>query len=193
MNEKILTQAVLANRRLRGLPALSNAGSVGADLAAAAAEFEALLDDFVLAFDPVLSRVHGNIAEHGLHITGVFPSEDAPPECLDFSYTTGLSEGLGFELAVATLPFDIAGSILNRSAKVLTAVPSEGDLLEDVLGGGFTARLHRCSDTSRFAMTRQIYGSDPEHGVWQIVVPDSAGRFPDEPGYNHAGLPQPLY
>ncbi|GAA2753305.1 DUF4262 domain-containing protein [Kitasatospora cinereorecta] len=194
MNKNLLIEAALASRRLRGLPALAHTGTVRAHLAVGAAKFEELLDASVTALDPVLGRVLGNIEEHGLHITGVFPVEDAAPEDRGwFSYTTGLSERLGFELALATLPLKSAGPILHHAAKLLTAVPSEGDRVDGILGGGFTVRLHRCVDTGPFAMTRRVYGGDPEHGVWQIVVPDAAGRYPDEPGYNHDGLPQPLF
>ncbi len=194
MNNNRLTEAALYGSLLNGRLSLSGAVALPAHLAAGAAEFEELLNAFVLAFDPVLSRVHGNIEKYGLHVTGVFPTAGSAPEaCEWFSYTTGLSRRVGFELAVATLPFKVSGPILNHAATVLTSVPCEGDLIDGVLGGGFTVRMHRCADTSRFTMTRRFYGSDPEHGVWQIVLPDAAGRFPDEPGYNHDGLPQPLY
>ncbi|GAA4981517.1 DUF4262 domain-containing protein [Kitasatospora paranensis] len=194
MKKNLLIEASLAGSRLRGLSALARTGTVPAHLAAPTAEFEELLDAFVITVDPVLARVLDNIEEHGLHITGVFPVEDVVPADRGlFNYTTGLGKRLGFELALATMPFQVAGPILNHAAKLLTAVPSEGDLIDGILGGGYTARLHRCTDTDRFAMTRRIYGSDPAHGVWQIVVPDAAGRYPDESGYNHDGLPQPLF
>jgi hypothetical protein len=167
---------------------------VPSHLADTAAAFEALLLDLVAEFDPVISRVLENIDEHGLHITGVFPNNDTAPEDRErFSYTTGLSRRLGFELALATMPFDTALWILNRTAELIKDTPREGDRVEGLLGGGYTARLHRCADLSRFTMTRRIYGGDPEGGVWQVLVPDAAGLFPDEPGYNHDGLPQPLY
>ncbi|SEM77965.1 DUF4262 domain-containing protein [Streptacidiphilus jiangxiensis] len=194
MHRTVLHEAALANRRLHQLPVLPGVQHTAGRLAATTAEFEALLDDFVVAFDPVISRVLQNIDEHGLHITGVFPTSDTAPEDREqFSYTTGLSERLGFELALATMPYETALWILNTAATLLKDTPAEGDRIEGVLGGGYTARLHRCADTSRFAMTRRIYGSDPDRGVWQVLVPDAAGLFPDEPGYNHTGLPQPLY
>ncbi|MFF4344751.1 DUF4262 domain-containing protein [Kitasatospora sp. NPDC001540] len=192
MNKNLLIAAALTSGRLHALPARTR--TIPAHLADAAAEFEETLATFVTVLDPVLARVHANIEKHGLHLTGVFPADSpAPAEHEWYTYTTGLGARLGFELALATLPFEVAGPILHHAATLLTATPSEGDLVEGLLGSGYTARLHRCTDTRRFATTRRIYGSDPVDGVWQIVVPDADGRFPDEPGYNHDGLPQPLY
>lgn len=141
-------------------------------------------------FQALVRKILADIDAVGRHITGVAPApgdEDADT----FAYTTGLTRTLGVELAIATLGFELASPILSRVASAITTVPTEGERID--LGDGQPVLFHRAGDTSRFGVTRFIYGGDPVHGVWQVLWPDPDGRFPTEAGYDHARFPQPLY
>jgi hypothetical protein len=139
-------------------------------------------------FDAVLDREDRAIADYGFNYTLVFGGDDAP----GFIYTTGLAE--------KRLPeFIFVGSSEPRSHAYLAK------FIEHEMAGGVVAEgLHRAEtapnpfrvpawiipaddklDSHAFGVRARLrrIGSDAEPRLLQVVMPDLAGRFPWEPGY----------
>lgn len=131
------------------------------------------------------------IREAGHAIRWVFdPDGMSPP----FAYTVGLCDrpGRAYELALAGLPAEHSGMILNNTVDqlVLDAIdPAEGLDLDEVLVG-YPVRLRQATDTSAFTGMRALYGHQPV--VWQILVPDVDGYFPGDERYGEDPEAQPL-
>lgn len=99
------------------------------------------------------------------------------------AYTVGLHVQRGFELAISGLSCGVSCSILNAVVVWLDerqAAPSPRMEISDLPGGTYPFRLVEAGSSSPFVMVRTVYGHNPP--VWQVVWPDAAGRFPDDPG-----------
>ncbi|MFD7764140.1 DUF4262 domain-containing protein [Streptomyces microflavus] len=111
-----------------------------------------------------------------------------------FAHTVGLCARPGhpYELAVFGLTGRLAQAVLRCAGEQLVRDgldPAEGLELDDVVSG-YSARLRRAQDTSAFTAARELYGPDVE--VWQVLVPDRFGRFPDSSDYSDNRDEQPF-
>ncbi|MFF4652563.1 hypothetical protein [Streptomyces sp. NPDC001380] len=89
-------------------------GPAASDLAGLA------VSDLAWAARGLLRVVLADIARFGHHVTGVFPRPaDRTPE--QFTCTTGAAARLGVGLALTTVPFTVAGSVLTAAAARLAA------------------------------------------------------------------------
>ncbi|MGW7196174.1 DUF4262 domain-containing protein [Streptomyces chryseus] len=111
---------------------------------------------------------------------------DADGVSSPYAYTIGLGfrPGRAYELACTTLPAEMACTVLNNAAAQLVTDlldPAEGLVLDEVLVG-YTVRLQRVEDTSRFTGMRALMGEQPP--VWQVLWPDWRGHFPGAEHYS---------
>ena len=134
------------------------------------------------------------IDKYGWTVVHVEPTDDDPPGAVPFGYTVGLTEiGLA-EVAIAGVPLDVTGSLLNEIAgritwdgvrlahgQRVTGLVTDHDLL--VVAGDPTDEVFPGS-----AMYR--YGEERVR-LCQLVWPDPSGRFPWQEGYAVASWPQP--
>lgn len=134
------------------------------------------------------------IDKFGWTVVHVEPTEDDPPGVVPFGYTVGLTESGLPEVAVAGVPLDLTGALLNEMAARIrhdgerlrhggrvTGLVTGHDLL--VVAGDPTDEVFPGA-----AMYR--YGEDRVR-LRQLVWPDPRGRFPWQSGYADASCPQP--
>ncbi|MFJ8301299.1 DUF4262 domain-containing protein [Streptomyces sp. NPDC094447] len=132
------------------------------------------------------------IRERGHAVRWVFDPDGVKPP---FAYTLGLCSQPwhgDYELALVGLPARLAGTALNSTVDQLILqglTPAEGLEVTGVLVG-FPVRLRRAADTRPFPGMRSLFGHQPD--VWQVLIPDSAGRFPDADNYGDNRQAQPL-
>ncbi|WP_442538634.1 DUF4262 domain-containing protein [Streptomyces pseudogriseolus] len=105
------------------------------------------------------------------------PDHVTPP----YTYTIGLADrpGRAYELAVSGLPYPLADDVLDCAMAQLEEddlTPADGLELDRVLRGHL-ARLRPVTGTGRFR------GLAPATPLWQLLMPDHAGRFPGEDHY----------
>lgn len=130
------------------------------------------------ATDNYLDRCRELIAKHGHMIQSILPSENSP----SWSYTIGLARTLGFEIVVFGLPQDVASSLLNPLAERLRAQPiHDGEPIERI--ANTPLRLLTCAGTASQLRVATALGMAPER-VRVLQWPDTAGRFPGDPGYS---------
>jgi len=134
------------------------------------------------SIDDYMTIVAQDIAEHGLHIVGVFSDGNAPP----FTYTVGLLSGLGFELVVYGLPHPVAQIVLNDIGAHVRAGRSLPVNLPDTSFTNLPIKFVVCGPKAqevngvarRFHEVRNV-------PMLQLVLCDRAGKFPDEAGFDH--------
>jgi hypothetical protein len=144
--------------------------------------------------DAYLRQIRGLIAEHGVAIQGVFPTEDAPGVC--FAYTVGLTGRHHPEvMMVGNVPFEVSQAILNHVARdvlagTLRVTPGDrldgylqGDLPPLVAAGPVAAQ----GDTGNIGVARRIYG--PVARAVQLVWPGPDGRYPWDLDYDDGSQP----
>jgi hypothetical protein len=145
--------------------------------------------------DEVALQALGMIGTYGVQVTYVGAGDGKSP----FAYTAGLTEiGEPELMLVLAAPPSILHPILNDIAKrVLDGQRLQpGDRLSDVLEGPYDVvicgpvpddAMH--ADASGYfpGVARSIYGDRVR--VFQVVVPDGAGRFPWQDGYAIASQP----
>lgn len=128
------------------------------------------------AMDAYLGRVAALIDEHGVMLQAVFGDSVADA----FTYTVGLT-GRGLpELWLGTLAPEQAGPILNAAAKQTALEPGPLDLGFSV---PFRIRGPVDVDEAAVGVARQMHPLS-DVVVLQVLWPDEAGLFPDEPGYD---------
>ncbi|WP_229072091.1 DUF4262 domain-containing protein [Actinoplanes sp. DH11] len=135
------------------------------------------------------------IDKYGWTVVHVEPTEEDPPDTSPFGYTVGLT-GFGHpEVAVAGVPLDLTGALLNgaaarvlrdageplRHGRRVSGLVAGHDLL--VVAGEPTDEIFPGSAYYR-------YGEDRVR-LRQLVWPDPAGRFPWQAGYAAEQWPQP--
>lgn len=103
------------------------------------------------------------------------------------SYTVGLTTHLGYEVYVVGLPPAAAQPILNALAVQLKQSEHPDDTDLDGLANA-PLRLRFLSATDSAAVARRFrmlsaLGFAPAR-IRQLVLPDVAGRFPGQPGYD---------
>lgn len=137
--------------------------------------------------DAYLASVAAQIDEHGWMLQAVFGDEPGS----GFTYTVGLTARDLPELWLGTLTPQQAGGVLNAAARMLI----DGDLPLEAgevdLGFSVPFRLRGPVDTAEahVGVASQMHPLSLVT-VWQVLWPDAAGRWPDEPEYDAAGMPQ---
>jgi hypothetical protein len=147
------------------------------------------------------------VGRHGHAVQFVFPTEEADPVC--FAYTVGLQRLYGAELLVFGLRSESAMALLNNvsgQVKKFGALPPLGVRVPPPPPEAFTpkagrlslARLEshaspgnvpvvyrRCTSASvrdYVPLADRFYGQPVD--VVQVVLPDAAGRFPEDDDYD---------
>ena len=138
--------------------------------------------------DEYMKQIDALIKEHGWALQGVFPrtAADGP----QFTYTVGLTEFNHPELIIMSLPYEVAGVMLNAMGRRVRAGErfTAGQTLLEV--GNLAMKTVDVVDTRPyFGVARRKY-----HRVRavQVVWPDKNSRFPWEPGYEFDPSVQPL-
>lgn len=127
-----------------------------------------------------LEGVEQTILEHGTSVQHVFGTEESSA----FAYTAGMTD-LGMpELCIAGLPPESTGVILNNirdRAKAGEFILQPGAKLTDVVQD-YDVVLAAVDEDHECNVARRLYGDNVR--VLQVVMPDMAGRFPWEDGYD---------
>ena len=143
--------------------------------------------------DDVEQDIIDKVDEFGWMIISVGPREggDEPEEW--FAYTVGLSKTFGWpEFICFGLEADVVKTILNNAVKECrdrSADPHAGMVLHDV-AEGFVVRLAEVGEWRRnyigWAEWFAVQAGVLRHPIdcLQLLWPDRAGIFPDEPGCN---------
>lgn len=144
------------------------------------------------SMDDYLQAVSQNIEEYGLHLVGVFSTDEPGP---NFTYTIGLLESTGFELLVYGLPHEIAAVVLNQIGEHVRACESLSLDTPDHRFTNLPVKFVKCGPRAQEVngMARRYHGADHVPMV-QIVLCDRDGLFPDDPHFDHAYMDhrQPL-
>jgi len=133
-------------------------------------------------------RIVDDIARHGWHVLGVLASADKPP----FAYSIGMMPTLAHpEIVVFGLDHRLCATIINTMGKEIRQGRSfrEPGLYEGLIEH-FACKIRPVAQASHanhlgYAMWhhRHIKQACPLEAV-QLLWPDKAGLFPDEPGCN---------
>lgn len=128
----------------------------------------------------IYAAIEHNIARSGQHLFLIFADGAAPA----FAYTIGNAlHGLPELLLIGNFSPRVAGGIVNELGQRMRDArrPLEGDL--DV-GGQFPVRIRRASSEARERYTLQVgrYLRHEEYDVLQVLLCDSKGVYPGEPG-----------
>lgn len=157
------------------------------------------LTDFVIQINSakVSKKELDTLTEHGYIVNGIFPREQGG---LGFAYTKQLHavEGFDFNLfaCMANMPVQVLGAMLNGIVDLHKA----GENIFEVSSGhgklrnGDSLRL-KCIEASYEAAEAHgldLFTGDQEGRLVQVLIPDENNLFPDEVGYNHERLNQPL-
>ena len=139
--------------------------------------------------DAYIGRVIDDIATHGWILQGVF-GDDLP-----FVYTVGLAKDDLPELVLHGMNPQQCGPVLNSIGALVNA----GLVLTDQLiltakqvGYNVDFKVHGPIDTSKAEMfvAEQLF---PGVVVYQIMWPDTNGKFPTDLDYDNDTCPQAVY
>lgn len=144
------------------------------------------------AFD---AKLVADVREYGWHCVLVQDAEEdeAPAGEAPFAYTVGLSHTYGHPELVLVGRWQYAHGILGAAVELVHEGTrlAPGDESDDVLEG-YPVRFGAVADDRRRELLTYadwLYGRRP-FAALQVILPDGAGRMPDEPDYD--GYPQPL-
>lgn len=121
------------------------------------------------------------IRERGWALVGVF---DPDGETTPFTYTIGLAAHGGAEYLMAGIDPRQAGGVLNGLGdKLAHGWRPQGEVVDEVLGGGYRVRLVEMTDENEAHQARNWWADRGEAPVRivQLVFPDPAGHLPGEP------------
>ncbi|MFF0376791.1 DUF4262 domain-containing protein [Actinoplanes missouriensis] len=134
------------------------------------------------------------IDKYGWTVVHVEPADDDPPGAVPFGYTVGLTECGHPEVAVAGVPLDLTGALLNEAAarirheglrlrhgQRVAGLVAGHDLM--VVAGGPTDEVFPGAALYRYGEEQVV--------LRQLVWPDPEGRFPWQSGYVEGDWPQP--
>jgi hypothetical protein len=135
-------------------------------------------------------KIRAGIETHGHFVLTIFGTESAPP----FAYTIGLSEKYGHEIVVIGLPPEIGHPILNSAARLMAAgqLPLNTPLVDIA---SMPVILRECSPElmGDYGIQAGRYYQRDDIKFLQLVWPDAAGRFPEDPQFDaHMRRVQPL-
>lgn len=132
------------------------------------------------------------ILKEGHQVRYIFPGRDSDPSDRPFAYSVGRTLFDRPELfVVGGLDYPIAAHIINEAAERDYAEPlMHGQYLEGVVN--FPLKVIECDpEAADMSGALRIAAGKPFE-AFQLLWPDPAGVYPDEPGYT-TGLPQPMY
>ena len=128
--------------------------------------------------------VDNNIETYGYHITYILEENDFTP----FGYSTGLYKNFGIpEVFVSGLPNGLSNTLITNYAEAFKGqrVPLNQKLSE--LIDRFPVYIIPVKNEAlnqKTLSTFRLYQNDHFESV-QIIFPDLAGKFPEEPGYDY--------
>lgn len=131
-----------------------------------------------------MREVSNNIDKYGWHLTGVFPTEDAPMPTY-FCYTTGLIERghpelvtFGLQPRIAHMLMTIAYDEFIKKGRVF----QDGETVAGLANlPVFFRSMPADHPEYPLGTGRRLYGVDTFPAL-QMVLPDAQGRFPWDPG-----------
>lgn len=129
-------------------------------------------------------EVKENIAQHGVHLQGVFAGRDELPGFLPFIYTIGMAErGLPELLVVGKFPTKQVGALLNMLCEEMREKKEAPTPLKP-MGGRFPLKCVWASGRAKTDYTIQAgrHLGHEEYAVMQVILCDFQGRYPGEPG-----------
>ena len=133
-------------------------------------------------------RILDDIARVGWHVTCVGPAADSDDPEEWFAYTVGLSKTFEWpELVCFGLDLQVMADLLNDAVaecRSRAITPSSGLLLQEVISG-YPAKLEAPGPMAKEYVNSArwlAHREDKELSVLQLLWPDNAGKFPDEPG-----------
>lgn len=128
----------------------------------------------------LLTKCQSDIASHGQHLIGVFPTKDDP--CTPFVYTIGNAlHGLPELLVVGNFDPNVAGSILNTLGQIMRE--SGAPLPEEVdIGGKFPVRTRRANAQAEYTVQAGQFLGREDYDVQQVLLCDPQGVYPGESG-----------
>jgi hypothetical protein len=139
------------------------------------------------AFD---EKLVSDVRAYGWHSVLVGAEGGADPP---YAYTVGLFHSYRHPELVLVGPWRYAHGILGAAVELVGdgATLAAGDESDDVLEG-YPVRFGPVNDERRDELLTHaawLYGGRPFPAL-QVILPDGAGRMPDDTGYD--GYPQPL-
>lgn len=127
-------------------------------------------------------EIKDTIAKYGVQLLGVGGEGTSPP----FAYTIGLTPKFGVEILMVGLPLKYVGPILNSVAARATLpaldVPNPDFANLPLMFKRCTKDLELLHD--EFVVQSDVF-YDQQVDVVQLVMPDKAGLFPSDPGFDH--------
>jgi hypothetical protein len=145
--------------------------------------------------DAFEAKLVADVRDYGWHcvLVGDGEDDDAPPGDPPFAYTVGLTHTYGHPELVLVGRWQYAHGILGAAVELVHegARLAPGDESDEVLEG-YPVRFGAVADDRRRELLTHagwLYGDRP-FAALQVILPDGAGRMPDDPGYD--GYPQPL-
>lgn len=137
-------------------------------------------------------RIDEIINNHGHAVQAVFSNNEDEE---NFAYTIGLAPTRGYELVcVVNVSPSTMHYVLNDVAKILEHKPPQENLILEEILVNYPIKLTLACGTDVY--DDYVIGAVRRYGrefkVWQVLIPDRDSVFPDEPGYNHSGMPQPM-
>ena len=135
------------------------------------------------------------IEQHGQCVQVVYPTPVDPPGTLPFMYTIG-NYHLGLpELLVVGTDKEVIAGVLNRLGK-LQRDRGKGLADEEIVsvGGKFPVRVVDAGEIGRtkYATFVGIFYGTQGYAVRQVLLPDTQGRWPDQPGCDRPYCEQPV-
>jgi hypothetical protein len=136
------------------------------------------------------AKLVGDVREYGWHCVLVGADGESDPP---YAYTVGLLHTYGHPELVLVGSWQYAHGILGAAVELVGegARLAAGDESDDVVEG-YPVRFGPVSDEQRVELLTHaewLYGGK-EFAALQLILPDGAGRMPDDAGYD--GYPQPL-
>jgi hypothetical protein len=140
--------------------------------------------------DGIRARLDAGIADLGHMVLAIFPDGERGLPALN--YTVGLAEKGLPELVLTGVRAEDARHILNKLVERLDqrgTPPAEGEVVDDLLGGGFKLRFRALSenevDRNLFLATdRAARLGRAAPTAMQLVYQDESGRWPEDNGYS---------
>lgn len=130
------------------------------------------------------SQVEENIRKYGYHATFVFSDKEP-----SFCYSTGIFKSLGIpEIFISSLPQNLSGTLIRNYVdrfKSAGSLPLNTKL--DELTDRFPVYLIEVQEEKLkdFVLSSIRFYKDAPYKYIQLIYPDTAGYFPNDPGYDY--------
>jgi hypothetical protein len=148
-----------------------------------------------MAYDELWDRIRAAIAKHGQCVQVVQLTKADPPGTQPFMYTIGNHQRGLPELLLIGTDNNAFADVLNRLGKIQVE-RGRGFADEELVGvgGKFPLRLVEGGELGRkkYASFVGIYYKAPYFELRQVLLPDTKGRFPDDPGCDAPYRNQPI-